>query len=212
MSFLRRTQRPPAAAPAPPPAEVPERVERASPGIVELLHGVSEDRSHAVLDLGAAAEPSFAVYSRFARWVRFADLLGEDGAGQAWNAVLRAVPPQPQRPYDLVFAWDVFDRLRPEARPQLVERLAELTAPDARLHLVIEESERAITRPLRFALMDVDRMRYEPAGPPRSARPHLLPAEVERLLRPFEVVRAFTLKVGMREYVAVRRKRKRRRP
>ena len=47
-------------------------------------------------------------------------------------------------------------------------------------------------------------MRYEPAGAPRPARSPLLPAEVERLLAPFHVVRAFTLKGGLREYLGVR--------
>jgi hypothetical protein len=33
----------------------------------------------------------------------------------------------------------------------------------------------------------------------------LLPAQVEKLLEPFDVVRAFTLRTGMREYMAVKR-------
>jgi hypothetical protein len=32
----------------------------------------------------------------------------------------------------------------------------------------------------------------------------MLPAQVERTLAPFKVVRAFTLKGGLREYMAVR--------
>jgi hypothetical protein len=34
--------------------------------------------------------------------------------------------------------------------------------------------------------------------------PELLPAEVERLVRPFSVTAAFTLRLGYREYVAER--------
>jgi hypothetical protein len=37
------------------------------------------------------------------------------------------------------------------------------------------------------------------------ARDPLLPAQVERLLAPFEVAHAFTLKSRLREYVVVRR-------
>jgi hypothetical protein len=47
-------------------------------------------------------------------------------------------------------------------------------------------------------------MRCEATGPARSTPPRLLPAQVERVLAPFKVVRAFTLKGGLREYVAVR--------
>ena len=179
-------------------------VERATPGVAALLDGVLEDRSHAVLDLGAAANPSLRVYRRFAQRIRFADLLADRTSRQGWATVLSALPPQPERPYDLVFAWDLLDRLLPEERPRLVQRLAEVSATDARLHVVVEAPERATTYPVRFALLDVDRMSCEPTGPARPARRRLLPTEVERLLAPFHVARGFTLKGGLREYVAVR--------
>jgi len=188
-----------------PQETAPGPVERSTPGIAALLEGVAQDRSHAVLDLGPATESSLGVYSRFAQRIRFADLLAGAGSSGVCATALRAVPLQPERPYDLVFAWDLLDRLFPEERKRLMTRLAELSSADARLHLMTESSGKPTTQPLRFSLVDVDRMRYEPAGPARPARPELLPAEVERLLVPFEVVRAFTLKVGLREYVAVRR-------
>jgi hypothetical protein len=168
------------------------------------LDGVSEDRTHAVLDLGPAASRSLRLYSGFARWVRFADLLSDAGRPRGWAAAIRALPEQPQRPYDLVFGWDILDRLFPEERPRLVERLAEVTAPTVRLHLLVDASDRPTRRPLRFTLLGADRMRLEPTGPERPAHRKVLPAEVERLLEPFQVARAFTLKSGLREYVAMR--------
>ena len=68
--------------------------------------------------------------------------------------------------------------------------------------MVIEASDRVGRRPLRFMIEDLGRMRYELIGPVRPAPSHLLPAEVERLLAPFQVERAFTLSDGLREYVA----------
>lgn len=184
---------------------VSEPVERTTPGVAAVLDGVGEDGSHAVLDLGPASESSLHVYSRFARRIRFADLFADAARPEGWAAALRALPPQPERPYDLVFAWDVLDRIGSAERRRLVERLAEVSAPDARLYLAVDTTERAALRPLRFTLLDVDRMRYEATGPVQVARPRLLPAEVERLLMPFQVVRAFTSQVGLREYVAVRK-------
>ena len=204
MDWLRRTGR--TATPDPAQETSPGAVERSTPGVAALLDGVKEDRTHAILDLGEATESSFSVYSRFARRIRFADLLAGAGSSGVCTAALRAVPPQPERPYDLLFAWDLLDRIFPEERPRLVQRLAELSSADARLHVMTESSGKPTTQPMRFSLVGVDRIRYEPTGPARPARPELLPAEVERLLAPFEVVRAFTLKVGLREYVAVRRK------
>ena len=75
------------------------------------------------------------------------------------------------------------------------------------LYVVVEGSGDGPSSPLRFSLVDVDRMRYEPGTASPSPWPPLLPAEVDRLLAPFQVVRAFTSKVGLREYVAMRRQR-----
>jgi hypothetical protein len=172
--------------------------------VAAFLQGVTEDRSHAVLDLGPASEASLSVYSRFARRVRFADVLAAATSPQGWAAAIGALRPQPERPYDLVFAWDLMDRLDTEGRKRLIDRLTEISATDARLHLMVEAAEKAVTVPLRYTLLDVDRMRCEATGPARSTPPRLLPAQVERVLAPFKVVRAFTLKGGLREYVAVR--------
>jgi hypothetical protein len=90
-------------------------------------------------------------------------------------------------------------------RSRLVERLVELSARDARLFVVVDTSGSNLSHPLCFSLLDTDRMRYQPAGEARPiGGPPLLPAEVERLLHPFQVSRAFTSQVGLREYVAVR--------
>jgi hypothetical protein len=204
VDWLRRITRHPPDDAAAPVEPLPQPVERSSPGVAAVLDRVSEDRSHAVLDLGPAADSSLRVYSRFARWVRFADLLAGPAPQGGWAAALDAVPSHAERPYDLIFAWNVLDRLDPDDRPLLVKRLTEIAAPDARLYVVVEATELGESHPLRFALLDVDRMRYEPTGPSRPTWPQLRPAEVERLLLPFKVTRAFTSKVGLREYVAMR--------
>jgi hypothetical protein len=206
MNWLRRDRQ---AEPAPPPERpppAPEATEGAAPGITTVLDGLVEDRSHAVLDLGAATDASLRVYGRYARWVRFVDLAGDERwprpAGSA-RTLLQAVPLSP-RPYDLIFAWDVLDRVFPEERPHVMSWIAERAAPDARLHAIVRSSDEAPRHPLRFSLLDTDRIRYEVAGSGAVAAHRLLPAEVMNLLTPFHVVRAFTLKNGLREYAAVR--------
>jgi hypothetical protein len=209
VAFLRRFGRPPPAPVAAPPDEaVPWSVERATPGIAALLESVTQDQSHTVLDLGPAAHTSLRVYSRFAGRVRFADILDEVGVGPGSTGALELLPPQPERPYDLVFAWDLLDRLFPEDRPRVMKRLTEITSADAKLHVLVDSSDRPEADPLRFALVENDRLRYEPTGPARPVKRRLLPAEVEHLLQPFRVMRAFTLKGGFREYVATRQLRR----
>lgn len=208
MDWLRQIGRPAALdAPASPTPE-PEAVEGAAPGVAALLDGVSEDRTHAVLDLGPATGGSLRVYSRFARWVRFVDLFGEGWRPQAQEStagLLKTVLPQPERPYDLVFAWDVLDQLFPGDRPHLVAWLAGVTAPDARLHVIARGSDEAVMRPLRFTLLDTDRIRFEPTSTARLPPSRLVAADVAKVLAPLHVVHAFTLRTGFREYVAVRR-------
>ena len=113
--------------------------------------------------------------------------------------------PDRPTPYDLVFAWDILDRITPEERRRLLARVTQVSAPNARMFVGVDASGSPMAQPLKYTLLDVDRLRCEPTGPARPARPPLLPAEVEKLLAPFHVVRAFTLKGGLREYVAVRK-------
>jgi hypothetical protein len=209
VAFLSRFGRPPPAPTTAPTEEsVPWSVERATPGIAALLEGVGEARTHAVLDLGPAAHTSLRVYGVFAGRVRFADILEEVDVGPGSTAALELLTAQPEQPYDLVFAWNLLDRLFPEDRPRMMKRLTEITSPDARLHILVDSSDRPETDPLRFALLEKDRLRYEPTGPAKPAKRRPLPAEVEQLLQPFRVLRAFTLKGGFREYVATRQPRR----
>lgn len=208
MGWLRRLGRSSPPEPEPERDEGPTSVERAAPGIAAFFEGVPEDRSHTILDFGPASEGNLRVYSRYARRIRFADLLCAPPAGSSWEEALEALPRYPE-PYDLVLAWNVMDRMAPEQRPGVMRRLLELTAPGARLYLVMDSSGAATTQPLRFDLLGADRVRQDPAGAPHPAWGRPLPAEVERLLYPFEVIQAFVLRLGMREYVAVRRESRR---
>lgn len=179
-------------------------MERRAPGIAAMFERLEEDGHYSVLDLGSAAGASLEVYRRFARNVRFADLLAVR-AEEGFPAALDALPSRPDRPFDLIFTWNALDRLRPRERSLLMERLTEISARGARLHIIVLDataSSREI--PHRFGLLDIDRIRYESSGRSEPYREPLLPADVEELLAPFKVSRGFTLKSGLREYVAVR--------
>jgi hypothetical protein len=181
-----------------------EQVERNSPGVAALFEGVSADRSHAILDLGPAAGASLSVYSRFARWVGFADVLTAATSSDGAQEALHALPPNPERPYDLVVAWDVLDRLPPGGRASFMQRLTELTAPRAKMFLMLELPDERRLDLLRFTITEVDRLSYQPTREFRPGHPPVPPGELKRLLEPFEVARAFSTRLGLREYVAVR--------
>lgn len=179
-------------------------MERAAPGIASFFSGLREDGNHAVLDLGPAAEAHLRIYGAFAHQIRFAELVPRTPRGAALTSALQALPPNPHHPYDLVLGWNILDRLGPEERLLLVERLDALTAPGARLYIVVDASGDRLVQPLHFKLLTTDRVAQRAVGPLEPTQGQLLPAQVERLLAPFEVLHAFTLRLGLREYVAVK--------
>ncbi len=179
------------------------RITGSTPGIAALLEAVEADGSHSILDLGPAMASSFQLYRRFAHRIRFADLFGE-WTKEGWKTALASIPQQARGSYDLILAWDMLDRLSPDGRRELIDTLAGLSAPGAGFHTVIHDSGVETIRPLQFGLLDVDRMYYEPSSSIRLSRTPILPAELARLVEPFRVTRAFTLKGDLREYVAIR--------
>ena len=207
MDWLPRTRRVSAEEDGPKTAEEPDfpPLVRAAPGVTAMFAGLKEDRSRAVLDLGPGRGSHLRLYSRFARWIRFVGLLGETPHGKVLRAALEALPPLSQRPYDLVLCWDLLDRLKPVERPLLVKRLAQLTAPSARLFLIVDVSGEITAPPLRFTLLEgAHQVCQEPCGRPRRTQLPIGPEEVERLLSPFEVVYSFTPSQGLREYLAMK--------
>lgn len=204
MQWVRRSGRPPPSIASEPNPPAAARVERVAPGLALLFERVSADRSHAILDLGPADGSSLRVYSRFARWVGFADVLAAASSRDSWREAADALPTNPERPYDLVVAWDVLDRLPPDGRAGFVRRLAEISDPRAKMFLLLESPDERPTDLLRFAVTDVDRVRYEGTGESPPGHPPVPPGELKRLLEPFHVVRAFSTRIGLREYLAAR--------
>lgn len=174
-------------------------VERASPGLSALFGLMKAEGRHSILDLGEGNNRQMEALAPYARLIRFIGLV--PGTGDAAMAADPSVLPEhPEYPYDVVLAWGVLDRLGPETRLALIRRLTAITAPDARMYASV--SGATMVQPVRSTLLGVGRVEEEPVGPPRPTGPQLLPAQVEKLLLPWTISQAFSLRVGMREYVA----------
>jgi hypothetical protein len=174
---------------------------RASPGLEALISGLGKGRGHTILDLGPSVEGNFTHYSRYARRIRFADFLTNPPRGAAFTAALHALDPPPGGAFDLVLVWNLMDLLVPDERAGLISRLHEITDRGARIYMVVDSSGAEVTQPFRFTVLDSSHLRQEPMGRLQPIRYPLLPAEVIRVLSPFEVLHAFTLRNGLREYV-----------
>jgi hypothetical protein len=145
------------------------------------------------------------VLGPFARQVRFAGLVPRSLTGEAWAAALRALPPNVSSPYDIVLGWDLLTWLAPDERAAATARLAEITAPRARIHLIVDGTGAATAQPLEYTLVGTGRIAEQSVGPPQRVSHPLLPAQLERALSPLEVMRAFVLRTGGREVVAKKR-------
>lgn len=157
-----------------------------------------------LLDLCEATDANLRFYGRFARWIRFADVAGARRAGTPPEARLGEVGQGAEVPYDLILAWNTLDLLGGAERRALVDSLASMTAPGAYLHALVDLSGRGMVQPRRFSIIDGHRVSEVIAGAPQTVYPELVPADVEGLLAPFRVIRAFVLRDGLREYLAVR--------
>lgn len=179
-------------------------VVRTAPGLTALFSDLAPGEPTALLDLGPALGDNLGFYARFTGRIRFADLLAKGMPEAPPLEALHGLRDHPEFPYDLILAWNLLDQVTPERRRPVVEELADLATAGARLHLLLDMSDEPFLRPLRFTIVDRERLTFTAVGPPRPALPRPLPAQVDRLLRPFRIVRAFVLRDGMREYLAVR--------
>jgi len=170
--------------------------------VLATFAGLKEDASHRILDLAPAVEANLRLYGRYARWVRFGGFSHTLPKGGSWAQAIQGLPPIQGVQYDIVMVWDVLDRLPPDERPHLIQRLVELTGPGARLYILVDGSGTPRRYPLRFSLQGLGHVSTEVVGPAYPAPPPLLPAQVGRVLTPFQVAHAFTLRGGGREYVA----------
>jgi hypothetical protein len=208
VSWLERIRARPSAAPSAGESEedvAAPGVERTAPALAALFGALREDGGHSILDLGPASDRHLRFFSRFARRIRFAGWLPEPPRGAAWATALSELPASPEQPYDVVLVWDLLDALDDAERAALIVRLATLAAPGARLYAVIDATGSREVQPMRTSIVGPDRVSCTPVGAKRRAPGEpLLPAPLERLLRPFDIAHAYMLRSGHREYVATR--------
>lgn len=196
-----------------PAASPVEPFEYSSPGLRALLAGLSEGGGHRILDLGPVVPANLEVYSRFARVVRFVDLLRDElaaggvppgGAILSAPAVARLLPERAGS-FDVVLAWDLPSYLDGTTCRTLMAQLAACGAPHARLVAMLVAAEVMSEKPLRFELREGGRVSAAPVTAAMRGGPNLAPAEEQRRLEPFVVDHSVLLRHGLREYLAVLR-------
>jgi hypothetical protein len=197
----------------PPVSQGPLPEIHSSPGLEEALRGIPADGSCRVLDLGSSVADNVEFASSFASRLQIVDLLGRVassgdviGGVSARIASIEGIGREYVRSFHLVLAWDVVNYLSDAQAKRLLQTVAELCLPGARLHMIVYARDTMPTVPIRYRIIDPARLSYEPTSADMRGAPHLPPAAVERLLTGFRIEHSFVLQHGVHEYVASRKR------
>ncbi len=186
----------------------PQTRNHRSPGLLEALTALRSEGSSSVLDLGQAVGDNIAFFSGRAARLQIAAVLGSgdgnDTAGRALK-ILRDLETERGPVFDLVLAWDVLDYFEGDGAVALVDLLARLCRPDARLHLIVSGTGTMPARPTRYRIVDSGNLSYERGSDEVVGSRNQTPAMVEKTLDGFRIEHSFVLRHGVHEYVAARK-------
>ena len=184
-----------------------------SPGLEEALRGLPDDEGCKVLDLGPSVADNVEFVSSFATYLQIIDAIDRDplvsdldGGGFGRLSALQPLVDQHRRSFSLVLMWDVLNYLSSDQSERLLQSVAELCLPGARLHAIIFATNTMAAMPNRYRIIDSSRLAYEAATNELRGAPNLAPAAVQKLLQGFRVEHSFLLQHGVREYVASRKR------
>ena len=184
-----------------------------SPGLEEALRGKPNEESCKVLDLGPSVADNVEFVSSFASYLQIIDAIDRNpsasdlgGVGFGRLSALQALFDKHRRSFSLVLMWDVLNYLSIDQAERLLQSVAELCLPGARLHAIVFATNTMAAIPNRYRIIDNARIAYEKATTEQLGAPDLPPAAVGKLLQGFRVEHSFVLQHGVHEYVASRKR------
>jgi hypothetical protein len=198
---------------APPALAGPEVHVHKSLALAALLEGIRRDRKLHVLDLGAAVGSNIEFLSGYNCRLHIGDLYGGlsarrpdqsdgDELGPEFFTELFAFPESTR--FDIVFAWDLFDYLSRRELAHLIRQLRRFCGEGSTIFAMVSILKQMPAQPLRFRILDPERLAYEPRTALQRPAARYAPAELNDLLRGFHVARSFLLRHGIQEYLFVR--------
>ena len=184
-----------------------------SPGLQEAIARVPDDGTCKVLDLGPAVADNVEFVSLFSSFLQIVDVIDRSpsaydagGDGVSRLSSLQTLFKKHRRSFNLVLAWDVINYLSADQAERLIQAVAELCLPDARLHAIVFATDTMAAVPNCYRIVDSARLAYEPNSTELRGVPNLPPAAVEKLLKGFRIEHSFVLQHGVHEYVAARKR------
>jgi Methyltransferase domain len=106
--------------------------------------------------------------------------------------------------FDAVLIWDLINYLERREVAALARQLVTFCRPGAQLFALISILKQIPAEPLRFRILDAQRLTYETRTAAVRPCPRYAPAELSELLRGFRLDRSFLLRHGIQEYLFAR--------
>ncbi len=106
--------------------------------------------------------------------------------------------------FDAVLVWDLFNYLDRREVAELARQLARYCRPGALVFGLISILKQIPADPMRFRIVDADHLSYEARTPALRPCPRYAPAELNELLRGFQLDRSFLMRHGVQEYLFAR--------
>ncbi|HXO18807.1 MAG TPA: class I SAM-dependent methyltransferase [Thermoanaerobaculia bacterium] len=197
--------------PAPPAG--PETQVHRSLALTSLFEEIRHDHKLQVLDLGCAVGSNVEFLSRFDCKLYIEDLYAAlvarapagpeaEEAGPQFFAEFLPLPESTR--FDVVLAWDTFNYLTRKELGHLIRHLRKFCQPGTVVFALMSTLKQIPAQPIRFRIVDEERLAYEPRTLAQRPSPRFAPAEIGDLLSGFRVDRSFLLRHGIQEYLFVR--------
>lgn len=197
----------------------PEPEIHRSLALAALFEEFRRGRKLQVLDLGQAIGSNIEFLSQFGCKIYIEDLFaalssrGVGGIGGAGSAEGEEAGPQffaeflpgsEPMSFDVVLAWDTFNYLTRKELGYFMRHLSQFCHPGTVVFSLISILKQIPAQPIRFRILDEERLAYEVRTANLRPAPRFAPAEMNDLLRGFRVDRSFLLRHGIQEYLFVK--------
>jgi hypothetical protein len=206
-SLLRNPEPGPAPEPTLPEAEV-----HTSVGLNIAYNQVRARRKLSVLDLGSAYPSNLQFLSQSFRslHIEIEDLYEtlssfdffDPREPRSYDAVYRYLFPYSEETrFDLILGWDLFNYLEKLEISGLIKHLDRFCHPGTLLFSMISTNRYIPERPIRFQIIDSERLRYEYLSSLLRTSPRYHRADLNRMMPHFRLFSSFRLRNGFKEYI-----------
>ena len=206
-SLLRNPE--PRSAPEP---TLPEAEVHSSVGFNIAYNQIRDLRRLSVLDLGTAHASNLEFLSRRARslHIDIEDLYEtlssfdffDPRESRSYDAVYGYLLPYGEETrFDLILGWDLFNYLEELELAALIRHLDRFCHPGTLLFCMISTNRYIPEKPIRFQIVDSERLRYEYLSSLLRSSPQYHRADLNRMMPHFGLFSSFRLRNGFKEYV-----------